>query len=87
MKKKGQRRNRAVHARRTHAGLRLMQLETAKILRHGHTRRRAQEGCERPHLPDIVVARLLNEVAHRHVFDHAPAQRAVGSSLIGVLLS
>src|SRR5437879_7717568 len=27
---------------------------------------------------DIVVARLLDEVAHRHVFDHAPAQRADG---------
>src|SRR5713101_8623811 len=29
-------------------------------------------------LPDIVVVRLLDEVAHRHVFDHAPAQRADG---------
>src|SRR5947208_10131513 len=27
---------------------------------------------------DIVVARLLDEVAHRHVFDHALAQRADG---------
>src|ERR1700754_3386958 len=31
-----------------------------------------------PHVPDIVVACLLHEVAHRHVFDHAPAQRADG---------
>jgi DNA end-binding protein Ku len=27
---------------------------------------------------NIVVVRLRNEVAHRHVFDHAPAQRADG---------
>ena len=35
----------------------------------------------------IVVVRLLDEVAHRHVFDHAPAQGLMGLSLIGVLLS
>src|ERR1700732_4838879 len=55
-----------------------MQLKTAKILRRGSIRRTAQEGCERSDVPDIVVARLLDEVAHRHVFDHAPAQRADG---------
>jgi hypothetical protein len=32
------------------------------------------------------MARLLDEVAHGHVFDHAPAQRLMGFSLIGVLL-
>src|SRR6202048_2229305 len=73
-----QRRNRAIDARRTHAGLRLMQLEKAKILRRGRIRRAAEKGCERPDVPDIVVARLLDEVAHRHVFDHASAQRADG---------
>jgi hypothetical protein len=35
----------------------------------------------------IVVARLLDEVAHRHVFDHAPAQRADGLITHRVLLS
>src|SRR5712664_3436049 len=55
-----------------------MQLEKAKILRPGRIRRAAEKGCERPDVPDIVVVRLLNEVAHRHVFDHAPAQRADG---------
>jgi hypothetical protein len=55
-----------------------MQLEAAKILRHGRIRRTAEEGCEGPHVPDIVVARLLDEVAHGHVFDHALAQRADG---------
>src|SRR6202023_1991149 len=73
-----QRRNRAIDARRTHAGLRLMQLEKAKILRRGRIRRAAEKSCKCPDVPDIVVVRLLDEVAHRHVFDHAPAQRADG---------
>src|ERR1700675_1261150 len=55
-----------------------MQLEKAKILRRGRIRRAAEKGCKCPDVPDIVVARLLDEVAHRHVFDHAPAQRADG---------
>jgi hypothetical protein len=42
---------------------------------------------ESPDVPDIVVARLLDEVAHGHVFDHAPAQRADGLLALGVLLS
>src|ERR1017187_698237 len=73
-----QRHNRAIDARRTHPDLRLMQLEKAKILRRGRIRRAAEKGCKCPDVPDIVVARLLNEIAHRHVFDHAPAQRADG---------
>src|SRR5947199_1992711 len=55
-----------------------MQLETAKILSRGRIRRTAEEGRERPDVADIVGARLLDEVAHGHVLDHAPAQRADG---------
>src|SRR6516165_966520 len=55
-----------------------MQLKTAKIFRRGGIRRTAEEGCERSDVPDIVVARLLDEVAHGHVFDHAPGQRTDG---------
>src|SRR5580700_888571 len=55
-----------------------MQLEKAKILRRGRIRRAAEKSCKCPDVPDIVVVRLLDEVAHRHVFDHAPAQRADG---------
>src|SRR5271169_485806 len=55
-----------------------MQLKTAKIFRRGSIRRTAEEGCERSDVPDIVVARLFDEVAHGHVFDHPPAQRADG---------
>src|ERR1700682_2903075 len=73
-----QRHNRAIDARRTHAGLRLMQLEKAKILRRGRIGRATEKGCKCPDVPDIVVVRLLDEVAHRHVFDHALAQRADG---------
>src|SRR5712664_2018276 len=73
-----QRHNRAIDARRTRAGLGLMQLEKAKILRRGRIRRAAEKGCECPDVSDIIVARLLDEVAHRHVFDHALAQRADG---------
>jgi hypothetical protein len=50
-----------------HAGLRLMQLKTPKVLRFGGIRRAAEEGCEGPHVPDLVVACLLDEVAHAHV--------------------
>src|SRR5712664_4459861 len=73
-----QRHNRAIDARRTRAGLGLMQLEKAKILRRGRIRRAAEKGCECPDVSDIIVARLLDEVAHRHVFDHALAQRDDG---------
>jgi hypothetical protein len=55
-----------------------MQLEKAKILRRGCIWRAPEKGCESPDVSDIVVARLLDEVAHRHVFDHAPAQRVDG---------
>ena len=49
---------------RTHAGPRLMQLKAAKIFRCRGIRRTSKEGCENPDMPDIVVARLLNEVAY-----------------------
>src|SRR6516165_9936992 len=55
-----------------------MQLKTAKIFRRGSIRRAAEEDCEQSDVPDIVVARLFDEVAHGHVFDHPPAQRADG---------
>jgi Uroporphyrinogen decarboxylase (URO-D) len=45
---------------------------------HGRIRRAPEKGCKDPDVPDIVVARLLDEVAHAHIFDHAPAQRTDG---------
>jgi hypothetical protein len=50
-----------------------MQLETPKILSHCAIGRAAEEGCESLDLADIVVASLLAEIAHGHVFDHALA--------------
>jgi hypothetical protein len=41
-----------------------MELKTAKILRDGLIRRTAQKRCESLDLPDIIVARLFDEVAH-----------------------
>jgi len=58
-----QRRDRTVDARRLHAGLRLVQLETAQILRRRRVGRPADEGCERPHVANVVAARLLGEAA------------------------
>src|ERR1700751_5960005 len=77
-KKKTQRRNRAVDARRTYASPGLMELKTAKILRDGLIRRTAQKRGESLDLADIIVARLFDEVAHPHVLDHALAQQADG---------
>src|SRR5262245_34402563 len=38
----------------------------------------AEEGCEGLDVPDIVVARLVAELAHGHVFEHAAAKIADG---------
>ena len=73
-----QRRNRAVDARRLHAGLRLVHLETANILSRRRVGRAAEEGRECLHAADVVTARVLGEATHGHVFDHALAQRAAG---------
>src|SRR6266850_3747167 len=69
-------RDRTVDAWWLHAGLRLVQLEAAQILRRRRVGRPADEGCERPHVANVVIARLLSEVAYPHVLDHARPQRA-----------
>src|SRR5712672_3795680 len=78
-----QRCNRAIDARRTHAGPRLMQLEKAKILRRGRIRRAAEKGCECPDVPDIVVVRLSTKL--RTVMSSIMRRRSglMGFSLIG----
>jgi acyl-coenzyme A synthetase/AMP-(fatty) acid ligase len=40
--------------------------------------RPAGEGCERPHVANVVAARLLGEAEYPHVLDHARPQRADG---------
>jgi len=64
-----------------------MQLEKAKIFRPGRIRRAAEKSCKCLDVSDIVIARLLDEIAHRHVFDHALAQRADGHLAHWELLS
>jgi hypothetical protein len=53
-----------------------MRLEAAKVLGHCCIRRAAEKGCKGSDVTDIVVACLLDEIAHAHVFDHALAQWA-----------
>jgi hypothetical protein len=55
-----------------------MQLVEAEILGRGRIGRSAEKGGEVLDLADVVVPRLLHEIADRHVFDHAPPQRADG---------
>jgi hypothetical protein len=66
-------RNRRVAARRGHAALSQVQLEAPHILGRGCLRRAAEEGREASDLTDVVGACLLDEMAHRHVVDHALA--------------
>ena len=58
-----QRHNRAVDSRWTHAGLRLMQLKAAKILRCCCLGRATEENCESLDVSNIVVARLRRNCA------------------------
>jgi len=60
-------------------GLRLVQLEAAQILHCRRIRRPADEGRERPDVPNVVTARLLVEAAHGHVLNHPLAERADGT--------
>src|SRR6516162_1615578 len=58
--------------------LRHVELISAKILARRRVRRLAEEGCEPPHVPDVVVLNLLLEPPRRHVVDQALTQRADG---------
>jgi hypothetical protein len=79
--------DRAVDGRRADAALGPVQLVEAQLLGCGRIGRSAEEGSEGLDLADVVVLRLLHEVADRHVFDHAPPQRAEGHLGHRVLLS
>ena len=71
-------RDRRVAAGWGHAAFGQVQLELPHILRRGGLRRAAEEGREASDLADVISAGLLDEMAHRHVIDHALAQRADG---------
>ena len=58
--------------------LRHMQLKAAKIVARRRIRRPAEEGCELPHIANVVPLRVFAEPARRHVVDQALTQRADG---------
>ncbi len=75
---KTQRRGRAVERWRLHTALGQMHLEAAHILCRSRVGRATEESGEGLDVADIVVAGLLAELAHRHVFEHAAAKIADG---------
>src|SRR5438105_3343637 len=75
---KAQCRYRTVHARRLYPVLPLMQLKTPQIVGACAIGRAAKKRRKTLDLADIVVARLVAEIAHRHRVQHPLAQRADG---------
>ena len=59
-----QRRDDAVHGRHGNAGLALLDLEAAQVLRRGRLGRAPQEGGEAPDIADVVALGLAREPAH-----------------------
>src|SRR5437016_5435876 len=74
--KEAQRNRRAVHGRGLNAGLGLMNLIAAQVLAGCGVRRAAQKLGKLLDVADIIVLRLLAELADAHVLDHATTQRA-----------
>jgi hypothetical protein len=52
-----------------------VQLVTPQILDRGRVGRTAKKSSELPHHADITALRLVRELAHPHVIDHALPQR------------
>jgi hypothetical protein len=85
--KEPQRRDGGVDRRGAGLLLRHVQLIAAKVLARRRARRPAEEGCELPHVTDVVPLRVFAVPASRHVVDQALAQRADGLLGHGKLLS
>ena len=71
-----QRRDRLVHGRHTDAARRQTQLIAAHVLEARRVGRAAKKRREVLDPLQVVMLGLRRELADRHVFDHAPAQRA-----------
>ena len=67
--------------------LRQVQLIAAKVLARRRIRRPTEEGCELPHIANVVPLRVFAEPARRDVVDQALTQRADGLLGHGKLLS
>ena len=76
-----QRRDGGIDLRRACAARRQMQSKAAHVLRRGRVGRAAKEGGQVLDPLHVVMLGLRCELADRHVFDHAPTQRA--DSLLG----
>ena len=62
-----------------------MQLIAAQILDARRVRRSPEESAEALDGADVAFLRPRRELAHRHIFDHAPAQRTDGCFGHGML--
>src|SRR6185437_3808285 len=76
LKEEPQRRNGLVDGRHANAARRQMQLVAAHVLEARLIRRSSEERSEVLDSLNVVMLGLRREFADRHVFDHAPAQRA-----------
>jgi len=76
LKKEPQRRYRLIDGRHANAARRQMQLVAAHVLEARRIRRSSEKRCEVLDPLHVVMLGLRRELADRHVFDHAPAQRA-----------
>jgi hypothetical protein len=85
--KEPQRRDGGVDRRGCDLLLRHVQLIAAKVLARRGIRRSPEEGCERPHIADVIPLRVFAVPARRHVVDQALTQRADGLLGHGKLLS
>jgi hypothetical protein len=70
-----QRRDNAVHRRHGNAGVALLDLEAAQILRRGCVGRAPDKRGEAPHVAYVVALGLALEPAHIRVVDQSLAQR------------
>lgn len=66
----------AVHGRRTHAALGLLDLEAADVLRGGSAGRALEEGSKAGDGADVVFAGFVGKPTHGHVRDEALTQGA-----------
>ena len=73
-----QRRDGRVDRDRRHANVDQVQLKPSHVLGRRRIGRAAQEASQSPHGADIGNLRLVGELAHPHVLDHALAQRGNG---------
>src|ERR1700722_11793577 len=80
-----QRRHDAVHGRRRHTGLALLDLELAHVIGRRRVRRAPQERREASDIANVVVLCRSREPAHVHVVDQTLTQWADGSSANGLV--